>query len=217
MDIIEEFQYRAVDGIRLFNLNKAELMSLGVDVNDADNMLSKINELMAYSTKYQSKHIDAIIKKMEKFSKQETVSRETKENIARFLSVKELLLKTFLNKNIETTENLFNKLWGLDPTELDEEDRQTFNIYYCELHDKHKGIFKRGSLGQKKIIFEDDDILKIHLVVIEEPRAITLRKCLSPITDADSMETSRMQTALLVGPFLLHWSMYSILTLLYFL
>lgn len=185
-------------------------MSLGVDINDVDNMLAKINVLMTYSTKYQSKHIDTVIKKMEKLKKEETVTKETKENIARFLSVKELLLRTFLNKSIETTQSLFNKVWGLDPTELDEEDRQTFNIYYCEAHDKYQGIFKQDSLGQKKIIFKDDDLLKIHLVVIEEPRAITLRKCLSPIADADSTETSRIQTALLVGPFLLNWSMYFI-------
>lgn len=200
----EFFKQREIDGAKLCELNKAELMSLGVESEDVDKLLLQIEELMSYSSSHQSKFVEKIVKKFEKLSNHESIPTSTKIVFARYLSVRDHLIQTYMANNLERTEKLYKKVWGEDPTNLTDNDRFWFTLSYSGAYGKLESPFQAENF-KNELVLRREDILKVHYVWIEEPRNLSLKQCLNPLMDAESTETNRIQCGILVGPYLLTW------------
>lgn len=211
---IEFFKQREIDGTRLCDLNKAELMSLGVESEDADRLLLQIDELTSHSSSHQSKSIEKIVRKLCRLSNHESIPLPVKQEFARYLSIRDHLIQTYMANNMDRTEKLYKKVWGEDPTSLSDEDRFWFTLSYSGAYGQTESTF-RSEQFRNELVLRKEDILKIHFVWIEEQRNVSIRHCLSPIIDAESTETNRIQTGIMVGPYFLSWGMSQISCPLY--
>jgi hypothetical protein len=223
--LVDNFFRRGLTGKELLSLNMEKMIELGVPIELVRELETDIYQLMIHGNrrrmlKNEEQAVQIVLNKLNRLKSSNNKDLETIMLLAECLSLKNYMLRSYLNTEVIALRATLKSLMKSSSGErnrsnmFDSQSRNEMDLEVKELemigneYQSFMNYVETSAPKSSKNVIEYEPVLNVKLVIVEVPKQKTLRRILSPIMSTFDLtpKFGLFHTALIIGRWYLEWN-----------